>query len=79
MISEKYNSMTSLGITSNTAWTVSNSANWLSVDEGGVNNKTISFIASANTGNSKRVATLTINAVGATPQTITVTQNGRAR
>jgi hypothetical protein len=73
-IGEKNNSNASLGITSNTAWTVTNTADWLSVDDAGVNNKTISFVAQANPIPEKRIAKLTIDAVGAGPQTVTVTQ-----
>ncbi|MEI9944412.1 MAG: BACON domain-containing protein [Chitinophagaceae bacterium] len=74
LIAEKDNSTTTLPVNSNTAWTVSGAGNWLNVDEGGVNSKTVNITATANPGTEKRMDTLTIAATGVPSQTIIVTQ-----
>lgn len=74
LIAEKDNSMATLPIKSNTAWTISGAGNWLTVDEGGVNTKTLTLVASANSGVEKRMDTITITATGIPSKTIIVTQ-----
>ena len=62
-------------ITSNTTWTVSSSASWLTVlPASGSNNGTITVTAAANTSTSQRTATVTVSGNGVAPQTISVTQ-----
>jgi len=64
-------------ITSNTSWSITDDAAWLSVSPvSGTNNATVTVTAvSANSGSSPRTATVTIAGSGVTPnKTVTVTQ-----
>ncbi|GAB1454299.1 hypothetical protein MASR2M47_43550 [Draconibacterium sp.] len=63
-------------ITSNTAWSATDGADWLEVSPAsGANNGAITVTAtSANTGPTPRVATVTISGTGVTDRTITVEQ-----
>ena len=63
-------------VTSNTSWTATSSANWLTVSPAsGSNNGTITAVAAANTSSSQRTATITVSGSGIT-RTISVTQAG---
>jgi hypothetical protein len=82
--------MASFDLKSNTAWKISvefirdpnarqrfimGSGNWLSVSNNfGVNSETISVVATANPGVSKRIANIAVSAEGVSPQKLTVTQ-----
>jgi hypothetical protein len=84
------NSQTAFDIKSNTAWETEvsyipdpnarqrfmmGSGNWLSVSEdAGVNSGTISLVASANPGVTKRIANITVTADGVKPLKLTVSQ-----
>ena len=65
-------------VTSNTDWSVSDDADWLTVSpESGSNNGTITATASStNHSTSSRSATVTVRATGVSEQTVNVTQNG---
>ena len=64
-------------ISSNTNWTVSSSATWLTVSpSSGSNNGTITVTAAANTSTSSRTATITISGTGVTSQPISISQAG---
>lgn len=76
-IGDAANSTTALGITSNTAWTLTVDAPWLKADDAGVNNKTIILTADANRSVEKRTARVTIIAEGVESHIVTVTQRGR--
>ena len=68
-----------VAVTSNTNWTVSSSASWLTVSPAsGSNNGSVSVNATANTSSSSRTATLTFKATGVTDKTVSVTQAGRS-
>ena len=63
-------------VSSNTSWTASSSANWLTISPtSGSSNGTITATASANTSASQRNATITVSANGVS-KTINVTQTG---
>lgn len=63
-------------VTSNTSWTATSSANWLTISpSSGSNNGTITAVAAANTSSSQRTATITVSGSGIT-RTISVTQAG---
>ena len=62
-------------VNSNTNWTATSSADWLTLSPtSGSNNGTITAVAAANTSNGERTATITVSASGVNPQTISVTQ-----
>ncbi|MFZ4427268.1 MAG: M12 family metallopeptidase, partial [Saprospiraceae bacterium] len=66
-------------ITSNVAWTVSESLGWISVTPAsGSNNGTINVQADQNTSTSARNGTVSISGAGVAAQTITVNQSGAA-
>ena len=63
-------------VTSNTSWTATSSASWLTISPAsGSNNGTITAVAAANTSSSQRTATITVSGSGIT-RTISVTQAG---
>ncbi|MBQ2575585.1 MAG: T9SS type A sorting domain-containing protein, partial [Bacteroidales bacterium] len=63
-------------VTSNTSWTATSSANWLTVSPAsGSNNGTITAVAASNTSTQQRTATITVSGSGIT-RTISVTQAG---
>lgn len=65
-----------VAVTSNTSWTATSSASWLTVSPAsGSNNGTITAVAAANTTSSQRTATITVTGSGIT-RTISVTQAG---
>ena len=67
----------SFSINSNTNWTVSDDANWLTVSPtNGSNNGTVTVSYSENTSTSQRTATITVSGTGVSSQTITVIQAG---
>lgn len=70
----------SVSVTSNTVWSVSASADWLQViPTTGIGNATVSFIVGSYTGNTPRMATVTIRTTNGSPaveRTITFTQTG---
>ena len=62
-------------VNSNTNWTATSSADWLTLSPtSGSNNGTITAVAAANTSNGERTATITVSASGVNQQTISVTQ-----
>ena len=64
-------------VTSNTSWTATSSANWLTISPAsGSNNGTITAVATANTSSSQRTATITISGNGVSARTVSVTQAG---
>ena len=66
-------------VTSNTSWTATSSAGWLTVSPAsGSNNGTITAVAAANTSTSQRTATITVSGTGVSSQTISVTQAGES-
>ncbi len=68
-----------ISIASNTLWTVSSSANWLSSSKNSGNgNGTVSVSASANTSSSSRSASIIIAYGQSQQKTISVTQEGKA-
>ena len=71
------NSTASLGITSNIAWSITNSdPTWLALSSStGSNNGTITLTAAVNSALTTRTATLVVSGSGVTAQTITVTQD----
>jgi len=69
------NSTASVTVTSNIDWTVSSDQSWLKVSpSSGKGNKSIVFIAEANSSLNPRTATVIIAATGTASQLITVTQ-----
>ncbi len=69
---------TEFSVQSNTNWTVSDDANWLTVNPtSGNNNQTLTATYSENTTTSQRVGTITITGGGIT-RTVTVTQSATA-
>ena len=65
---------TTFSVTSNTSWTVSDDASWLTVSPGsGSNNGTLTATYTENTTTSQRVGTITVIGDGIT-RTVTVTQ-----
>jgi hypothetical protein len=66
-----------IAVTSNVAWTASASANFVTLDPtGGTGNATVKVTLTANTGESARTATITVNAEGVDSKMVTVTQAG---
>ena len=62
-------------VTSNTTWTVTSDASWLTTSlSSGSNNGTFTMMATANTTDSQRSATISVSGDGIT-QTVTVTQD----
>lgn len=73
-----YAGSTTFNISSNTNWTVSDDASWLTVNPASGNGDgTISAAFAANTSTSPRVGTITISGTGVSSQTVTITQRGR--
>ncbi|MBO7133458.1 MAG: C10 family peptidase [Bacteroidales bacterium] len=65
-----------VNVTSNTSWTATSSASWLTISPAsGTNNGTITAVAAANTSSSQRTATITVSGGGIT-RTVSVTQAG---
>ncbi|HLP03994.1 MAG TPA: right-handed parallel beta-helix repeat-containing protein [Paludibacter sp.] len=68
-------STANFNITSNIAWTITSNQSWLTVNPAtGNNNGAITLTASANTGTTPRVATVTVSGANVVSQTVTVTQ-----
>jgi hypothetical protein len=66
------------GITSNTTWNASADQSWLTVTpQNGDGNRNLVFVASENPLTTLRTATVTVSAIGAPTQTITVIQAAR--
>jgi hypothetical protein len=73
------NSTKTFDITSNTTWMVVSDQMWLTINKSAGNgNETITLTAQGNITPSSRMATVTVTGIGATTQTITVTQDGTA-
>ncbi|MCL2298866.1 MAG: BACON domain-containing protein, partial [Firmicutes bacterium] len=71
-------SSTMITVTSNVAWTVSNSVSWLTVSPaGGTNNGSFTVYAATNAGMAPRGGTITVSG-GGVSQTVTVAQDGAA-
>ncbi|MBN1182533.1 MAG: hypothetical protein JXB49_09625, partial [Bacteroidales bacterium] len=69
---------TSFIITSNTNWTISDDASWLTISpEDGTGNGTLTVTYAENTSTSQRVGIITINAEGLSSQAVTVTQSAQ--
>jgi hypothetical protein len=67
----------SVNITSNTSWTASDDADWLTLSAAsGTNNGQLTITAEANSSQSSRTSTVTISANGVSNRIITVTQDG---
>ncbi len=66
----------SFSVTSNSSWTVSDNAAWITLNTtSGTNNGTVSFNVTANTLTAQRTGTITVSCSG-TSATVTVNQNG---
>lgn len=61
-------------VTSNIDWTASSDSPWCNVTGSGSSNDTIFASYTENTTMAQRVATITVEGIGVTPQTVTVTQ-----
>jgi len=73
------NSSGSFTISSNTLWTITSSAAWLTANPtSGSNDGAITLTAEANTAASSRSATITVSGAGINSQTVTITQAGKA-
>ena len=66
---------TSFNVTSNVAWTSTSNQSWCSVTSSGTGNGTITATYQANTGNTSRIATITITGSGVSNQVVTLTQD----
>jgi len=74
-IAKTTNSQAMVNITSNTSWSATNDASWLTLSTtSSTGNATLTFTAEANPTISTRVATVTVSATGVASQSITVTQ-----
>jgi hypothetical protein len=68
---------TTFNISSNTSWTVSDDAPWLTVNpSSGNNDGTLTVSFTANTLTSPRTGTITISGTGVNSRSITITQDG---
>jgi hypothetical protein len=68
---------TTFTITSNTSWTITDDADWLTINpSSGSGNGTITATYTANTSSSERTATITISGTGVSSQQVTVVQSG---
>lgn len=66
-----------IAITSNTSWSITETADWLSVAPATGSNNGISVVSyTQNTSQQFRTATLTVSAPGVAPTTVTITQDG---
>jgi len=69
-------STVSVAVTSNTTWTAQSDQTWLTVNPtSATGNGNLIFAAEANTGDSIRIAKVTVSATGVESRTITVTQS----
>ncbi len=74
-VGEKEQDSISFAVKANTAWEVSCSEDWIyPVQEAGIRDKKVTLKALANPGVTPRKATLTVQASGVAPQTLSVTQ-----
>jgi hypothetical protein len=63
---------------SNTDWNVTSDCDWLIINKlTGNGNETLHFNVLANSNNNNRTASVTINAIGCEPKTITIHQEGK--
>lgn len=67
---------TSFVVTSGSSWTASVDSAWCTITQSGTGNGTIFVQYTGNPLITPRIATITVNSAGLTPQTITVTQDG---
>lgn len=66
-----------VNITSNTSWSASDDADWLTLStESGTNNGQLTINAEANSSLSSRIGTITISGDGVSNRIITITQDG---
>ncbi len=65
-------------VTTTAAWTATSNSAWCTVTPSGTGNGTLTATYTQNTGASSRVANITVNASGANPVVVTVTQGGAA-
>ncbi len=79
-LSADANSQGSFTVTSNTNWTITDDASWLTVSpSNSSNNGTVTVTAtSSNTSPNPRTAIVTVSGTGVSSKTVTVTQNGIA-
>ena len=75
-LSFEYGEQHEFPVWTNTGWTVSSSASWLTVfPSTGTGDGTVTVTAAANTSSSARTATITVSGMGVTTKTIDVTQD----
>ncbi|MCX6244961.1 MAG: T9SS type A sorting domain-containing protein [Bacteroidetes bacterium] len=67
---------TDFTVTSNTDWTASSNQSWCTVTPSGTGNGTLTATYTDNSSGPPRVATITVNVAGLSPQTVTVSQGG---
>jgi hypothetical protein len=67
---------TNFNVTSNTDWTVSSGAAWITVTPAGTGNDTIHVTFTENPAITERIASVTVSASGIGNVTVTVTQSG---
>ena len=74
-VAKTANSTATVNVTSNTDWSASDDAAWLTLSTAsGMGNETLTFTAQANPTITTRIATVTLSATGVASKTITVTQ-----
>jgi len=69
---------TNFTVVSNAAWTAISGAGWCTATASGSGNGTIAALYTANTGTASRTAVITVSAIGAVSQSVTVVQAGTA-
>jgi len=65
---------TGFTVTSNSAWTVSSDQIWCTINPSGTGNGSITASYTENTSGVQRIANITVNVSGLSPQVVTVTQ-----
>lgn len=65
-------------VTSNTSWSVVNTASWCTVTPSGTGNGTITATFTENTSTTQRADTITVSATGVASQRVTLTQEAAA-
>jgi hypothetical protein len=69
--------MVSFHITSNAQWSIASTESWLTLSkESGINDDTITLLASVNPNATERNASIIVSATGVTPKVIEVSQDG---
>lgn len=70
------NGFTNFTVTSNTTWSVSGDADWITLTPSGTGNDSIHVTFTENLATPDRIATVTVSAAGIGPVAVTVTQSG---